>query len=42
MLGRVSELNEAYLKVEVAKGVEVKIQRAAVSTVLPKGTLKEI
>ncbi len=42
MLGRVSELNEALLKIEVAKGVEVKIQRAAVSTVLPKGTLKEI
>lgn len=42
MLGRVSELNDAYLKIEVAKGVEVKIQRAAVSTVLPKGTLKEI
>lgn len=42
LLGRVSELADTYLKVEVAKGMEVKIQRSAVSTVLPKGTLKEI
>ncbi len=42
LLGRVSEVGDVYVKVEVAKGVEVKIQRPAVSSILPKGTLKEI
>ncbi len=42
LLGRINEVADSYVKIEVAKGVEVKIQRAAVSTILPKGTLKEI
>ncbi len=42
VLGRIAEVADNYLKVEVAKGVELKIQKHAVSSVLPKGTLKEI
>ena len=42
LLGRISEVADNYVKVEVAKGVEVRIQRPAVSSILPKGTLKEI
>ncbi|MSR13077.1 MAG: preprotein translocase subunit YajC [Gammaproteobacteria bacterium] len=42
VLGRISEVADNYLKVEVAKGVELKVQKQAVSSVLPKGTLKEI
>ena len=42
LLGRINEVADSYVKIEVAKGVEVKIQRAAVSTILAKGTLKEI
>jgi preprotein translocase subunit YajC len=40
MLGRVIDLSEAYVTVEVTKGVEVKVQRHAVQTILPKGTIK--
>ncbi len=40
MLGRVSSLNENYIGVEIASGVEVQLQRQAVVQVLPKGTMK--
>ena len=40
VLGRVSKLGDSYLHVEVANGVELQVQRAAVVQVLPKGTFK--
>jgi preprotein translocase subunit YajC len=40
VLGRISKVNEGYVSVEIAPNVEVQVQRAAVQTVLPKGTLK--
>lgn len=40
VLGKVVEVGEQYLTVEIAEGVQVRIQRHAVSTVLPKGSLK--
>lgn len=42
MLGKVVSLEEQYIKVNIADGVEVTMQRGAVSTVLPKGTLKSL
>jgi preprotein translocase subunit YajC len=39
-LGKVSKIGEAYVSVELAAGVEVQMQRSAVTQVLPKGTLK--
>ncbi len=41
LLGRITEVGDNYLKVEVAKGVEVRVQRQAVSAILPKGTIKD-
>lgn len=41
MLGLVTEVGEAYATVEIAEGVEVRIQKSAVSQVLPKGTIKQ-
>jgi preprotein translocase subunit YajC len=38
--GRIDEVGEQYLSVEVAPNVKVKLQKGAVSHVLPKGTLK--
>ena len=38
--GRIEELGEAFVTVEIADGVRVKMQRAAIAAVLPKGTLK--
>ncbi len=38
VIGRVSKLGESFVHVEVANGVELQVQRAAVVQVLPKGT----
>lgn len=38
--GRVEEVGESFLTVEIAPNVKVKLQKGAVSQVLPKGTLK--
>lgn len=40
LLGRVTQLDDLFLGLELATGVEVKLQRSAVVQVLPKGTLK--
>ena len=40
LLGRVTQLGETHLGLEVASGVVVQVQRSAVVQVLPKGTLK--
>ena len=42
LAGRIVEIGENFLVVEVAKGVEVKVQKQAVATVLPKGSLKAL
>jgi preprotein translocase subunit YajC len=38
--GRVDEVGESFLTVEIAPNVKIKLQKGAVSQVLPKGTLK--
>jgi len=40
ILGKIIELNEQYITLEIAADVNVRIQRSAVSTVLPKGSLE--
>jgi preprotein translocase subunit YajC len=40
IIGKVTEVSEQFLTVEIATGVNVKVQRHTVSQVLPKGTLK--
>lgn len=40
LLGRVVDLNEQFLFVEVASGVKLQLQRQAITQVLPKGTVK--
>ncbi len=40
LLGRITKVSESFLNIELAQGVEVKLQKNAISTVLPKGTLK--
>lgn len=42
LAGRVARVTEQYLAVEIADGVEVKVQKQAVGQLLPKGTLKSI
>lgn len=38
--GRIEDLGESFVTVEIADGVKVKIQKNAISAVLPKGSLK--
>ncbi|QDL53063.1 preprotein translocase subunit YajC [Rhodoferax aquaticus] len=40
LLGKVSKLGDSHVSLEVANGVDVQIQRAAVVQVLPKGSIK--
>ncbi|MBC7982428.1 MAG: preprotein translocase subunit YajC [Candidatus Obscuribacterales bacterium] len=40
IIGRIAELSDQFLTVEVADGVKVKVQRHTVTQILPKGTLK--
>ena len=42
MVGRITDLAEQFVTLEVAKEVQVKVQRHSVSAVLPKGTIKSI
>lgn len=38
--GVVSDIGENFVTVEIADGVRVRVQKAAIANVLPKGTLK--
>ena len=42
VVGRISEMAEAYLTLEIAPGTEITVQRAAVQMLLPKGTMKSL
>lgn len=40
ILGKVVDVADQFLTVEIADGVQIKVQRHTVTQVLPKGTLK--
>ncbi len=40
ILGKIIELDANFIKLEVAKGVTIQVQRGAVGTLLPKGTIQ--
>ena len=42
VLGRITRVNDAYVLVEIAPNTEVSVQKTAVQTLLPKGTIKSI
>jgi preprotein translocase subunit YajC len=42
VVGRISKIGDAYVTVEIAPNTEISVQRAAVQTLLPKGTIKTI
>lgn len=41
-LGKVVKVGENYVSVEIADNVVVQVQKAAITTLLPKGTIKSI
>ncbi|MCE1240826.1 MAG: preprotein translocase subunit YajC [Azonexaceae bacterium] len=42
LVGKVIKVDDNYVKVEIAEGTEVVVQKPAVAIVLPKGTLKSL
>ena len=40
MAGRVEEVGDSFLTLEIAPNVKIKLQKTAIAKVLPKGTLK--
>ncbi|MCB1791689.1 MAG: preprotein translocase subunit YajC [Gammaproteobacteria bacterium] len=42
LMGKVTELGDNFMKVEVADGVVVTVRKTAVEAVMPKGSLKEM
>jgi preprotein translocase subunit YajC len=42
LLGKITRVTDDFVVIEVADGTETKFQKAAIASVLPKGTLKNI
>lgn len=42
LLGKITKLGEDFIVIELAPNLEVKVQRHAVSNVLPKGTMNNV
>ena len=40
LIGKIAKLGDNFIHLEVANGVEVQLQRSAITQVLPKGSLK--
>lgn len=42
ILGKVTKVTDQYVSLEIAAGTEITVQKNAVTTVLPKGSLKSL
>lgn len=42
ILGKVSKVNDTYVTVEISANTEIVVQKASITTLLPKGTLKSL
>jgi preprotein translocase subunit YajC len=40
LLGKVTEIGDTFVTIEIAEGVRVKVQKFQVNALMPKGTLK--
>ena len=40
VLGRVTEVGDSFITLEIAEGVRIKVQKTQVTQLMPKGTLK--
>lgn len=41
ILGKITNVNDDFVTLEIAKDVSLKIQKSAVQTIMPKGTIKD-
>lgn len=42
LLGKVTKVTDTYVTLEISTGVEVLVQKGAIATLLPKGSIKAI
>lgn len=42
LLGKITEVKDSFVKIEIASSVVVTVQKHTVSTVMPKGTIKSV
>ncbi|MBP7712957.1 MAG: preprotein translocase subunit YajC [Gammaproteobacteria bacterium] len=42
LLGRVTKVGDHFVTLEIADGLEVKVQKQALGSVMPKGTMKSL
>jgi preprotein translocase subunit YajC len=42
LLGKVNKIVDDFVILQLAEGVEVKLQKSAITTLIPKGTLKAV
>ncbi len=42
ILGKVSKVNDTYVTIEIATGTDIVVQKHAITTLLPKGTIKSL
>ena len=40
VLGKIIEMGDSFITLEIAKNTEIKVQRHAIAAVMPKGTIK--
>jgi len=40
-LGKITAVGDSFVTVEVAEGVQLKVQRGAIQALMPKGTIKD-
>ena len=42
LLGRITEVGDSFITVEISRGIEVHVQRTSISALMPKGTIKSV
>ncbi|WP_237170112.1 preprotein translocase subunit YajC [Pandoraea faecigallinarum] len=42
LAGRISKVGETFVTIEIAENVEINVQKGAITTLLPKGTIKAL
>ncbi|MGK0298661.1 MAG: preprotein translocase subunit YajC [Gammaproteobacteria bacterium] len=42
LLGKITDIGENFIALEVAAGTEIRVQKNSVTTLLPKGTIKSL
>jgi len=42
LMGKITDVGENFCKLEIAEGLEIKIRRSSVESIMPKGSLDEL